>query len=225
MIENVFITGAHGDIGKSIREIFLLNGFNVISPSSLELDLSNASSIDNYFSKNNLRISILIYCAGINDPKSFNLVTETDVLKTMEVNTFSFFRLIQRVTPFMIEENRGYIAGISSLYSFLGRNGRIPYAMSKHAMNGLMKTLAIELGCYNILVNNISPGIVDTELTRKNNSQEKIRLFEQMIPLARLATPNDIAEIVYFLCSAKNRYITGQNIVVDGGFSIGGFQN
>lgn len=224
-MENVFITGANGDIGSSMKEVFLLKGYNVISPSSKELDLSDSSSIDNYFSTNNHRISILIYCAGINDPKSFDAVTEVDVLKTMEVNTFSFFKVVQKVAPFMIEQKRGYILGVSSIYSFLGRKGRIPYAMSKHAMNGLMKTLAIELGCYNILVNNVSPGFVDTKLTRKNNSQEKIQSFVRMIPLAKLATPKDIADIAYFLCSTQNRYITGQNIVVDGGLSIGGFQN
>ncbi len=88
----------------------------------------------------------------------------------------------------------------------------------------MIKTLAIDLGRLNIKVNAVSPGFVDTSLTRNNNSLAKIRSFKQKIPLGRLANTDDIAEVAYFMCSLENRYITGQQIIVDGGYTVGGFE-
>jgi len=96
--------------------------------------------------------------------------------------------------------------------------------MSKHALQGAVKTLAIEWAPLGVLVNAISPGYISTKMTYKNNSAETIARFIAGIPLGRLGTPEDIAEVASFLCSSNNRYLTGQDLVVDGGFSIGGFQ-
>jgi 3-oxoacyl-[acyl-carrier protein] reductase len=96
--------------------------------------------------------------------------------------------------------------------------------MSKHALNGAVKTLAIELASHGVLVNAISPGYIGTKMTYKNNSPETISKLVSGIPLGRLGYPEDIAEVASFLCSPKNRYLTGQDLVVDGGFSVGGFQ-
>lgn len=85
-------------------------------------------------------------------------------------------------------------------------------------MNGVTRTLAIELGEHGILVNAIAPGYVNTELTSQNNSPEQIRLISNNIPLQRLAEPEEIAELAVFLCSEKNSYMTGQVLVVDGGY-------
>ena len=114
---------------------------------------------------------------------------------------------------------------ISSIYGFPARNGRLPYVASKHALVGIAKTLAIELGPSNILVNAVSPGYVDTKMTSANNDAATIERFRAGIPLGRLAEPAEIADVVAFLCGGGNRYLTGQDIVVDGGYSIGGFQS
>jgi 3-oxoacyl-[acyl-carrier protein] reductase len=97
--------------------------------------------------------------------------------------------------------------------------------MSKHALIGAARTLAIEYGARNVMVNTVSPGYVDTKLTRQNNDAATIERFRLGIPLRRLAAPEDIAEVCSFLCSTRNRYLTGQDIVVDGGFTCGGYQN
>ena len=89
---------------------------------------------------------------------------------------------------------------------------------------GIIRTLAIELGPYNINVNALSPGFVDTIMTRKNNDDQTIQRIKNSIPMGRLADTEDIAKVAYFLCSDLNTYINGQNIIVDGGFSVGGFQ-
>ena len=87
-----------------------------------------------------------------------------------------------------------------------------------------MRTLALELGRHGIRVNLLSPGFVDTAMTRRNNDPAMIRKLCERVPLGRLARPADIAQAVYFLCSSEAGYIHGANLVVDGGYSIGGFQ-
>jgi 3-oxoacyl-[acyl-carrier protein] reductase len=83
----------------------------------------------------------------------------------------------------------------------------------------MTRTLAVELAPFNILVNALAPGYVNTELTRQNNTEEEIEAIRKTIPIQRLAQPEEIAEFVSYLCSEKNSYLTGQVIVLDGGFS------
>lgn len=221
-MKKVFITGGNGDIGSSIVKIFKNNGYEVISPSSKELDLRDSKLISEYFNYNN-DFDIFIHCAGINNPLLIEYLDFNNIKETMQVNTFSFYEILKKIIPYQ-KNNGGYILAISSLYGHISRAGRAAYTMSKHALIGLIKTASIELGQYNIKVNAISPGFVDTSLTRKNNADEKIKIMQENIPLNRLANPIDIANAAYFLCSEKNTYITGQDITVDGGFICGGFQ-
>ena len=91
--------------------------------------------------------------------------------------------------------------------------------MSKTALNGMTRAIAVELAPHNVLVNVVAPGYVLTDLTRQNNSEAEIEKISQTIPVKRLAAPEEIASIVAFLCSEQNTYLTGQTIVVDGGYS------
>lgn len=119
-----------------------------------------------------------------------------------------------------MQKNRfGRILNISSLWSIVSRVGRTSYAMSKAALNGMTRSLALELAPYNILVNAVAPGYVLTDLTRQNNSAVELDAIRKTIPLQRLAEPQEIANVVAFLCSEQNTYLTGQTIVVDGGFT------
>ncbi len=221
-MKRVFITGGNGDIGSSIVEIFKINGYEVVSPNSKELDLRDSKLIKEYFNHNN-NFDIFIHCAGINNPSIIEDLDFNNIKETMQINTFSFYEILKTLIPYQ-KINGGYILAISSLYGQISRAGRTAYAMSKHALIGLIKTAAIELGKYNIKVNALSPGFVDTNLTRKNNNDEKIKIINESIPLGSIAKPTDIANVSYFLCSEKNTYITGQDITVDGGFICGGFQ-
>ena len=95
--------------------------------------------------------------------------------------------------------------------------------MSKHALQGVMKNLALELSQYDIRVNSITPGFIDTKLTRNNLSKEDIVKLETRIPLKRLGNVKDISNMALYLCSEKASYLTGQDITIDGGFIAGGF--
>lgn len=227
-MNNVFLLGGSGDIGTAIKNKFLQKGFNIISPARNELNLEDIKSIDNYFLKHkpvDFNIDVIIDSAGWNLPKTVEDLTVEDINKAYNINFLSFFKIVQYFIPYFKQKQKGYILAISSLYGEFARGKRLTYVISKHALNGFIKTLAIELGPYNILINTLSPGFVDTKMTRKNNTLETIKSFESKIPLGRLALPEDIAGVCYFLCSEENKYINGQNIIVDGGYSIGGFQN
>lgn len=220
----VFLTGATGDIGSAIKKIFEDNNFEVIAPSRSELQLDDINSVDNYFKSNKAEFDVIIHSAGYNCPDLAENLPLSEVQKTIQINTLSLYQIIKHNIPYFKTQKNGYILGISSLYGSTAREGRSAYVMSKHALNGLIKTLAIELGSYNIKVNTLSPGFVDTKMTRKNNDEAKIKSFESKIPLGKLAKPEDIANTAYYLCSEGNSYISGQDIIVDGGFIAGGFQ-
>ena len=92
------------------------------------------------------------------------------------------------------------------------------YSAAKAGLNGLTRALALELAPYHIMVNAVAPGYINTELTKKNNTPEALERIAEEIPLGRLGEPSEIAECVAFLCSPKNSYMTGQVIVLDGGY-------
>ena len=108
---------------------------------------------------------------------------------------------------------------ISSIYALVTRERRVSYSSTKAALLGLTRAAAVELAQHGILVNAVCPGFVETALTRQNNTTEELAEIARSIPLGRLAHVEDIASVVAFLCSEENRYLTGQALVVDGGFT------
>jgi 3-oxoacyl-[acyl-carrier protein] reductase len=223
-MKTVFILGAYGEIGGAIVKKFTACNYNVIMPDERELNLESRDCIEAYFQGKSFNVDVIVNSAGINNPKPFLDISYEDIDKTMAINVINFHKVIQYLVPKMIDKRSGYILALSSIYGSFSRRGRLPYVMSKHALNGMVKTLAIELGEFNIKVNALSPGFVDTIMTRKNNDTATIKSFEERIPLGYLASPEDIANIAYFLCSPENNYITGQTLIADGGYTIGGFQ-
>lgn len=218
---NVFITGGYGGIGKDIVEEFEKYNNTVITPSSKELDLSNNESIVTYFSSfKNKKIDIFIHCAGINEPKSFLDLNKEDIDKTLMINVLSCIQIAQIFLPNMIANRFGRIVNISSLWSIKGRPGRTSYSLSKAALDAATRSLAVEYGEYNILINSVQPGFIDTPLTRKNMSAEDLARVIEKTPIKSLVKSKDISKIVYHLCSKDNNAITGQSIVVDGGYTV-----
>ena len=93
------------------------------------------------------------------------------------------------------------------------------YSIAKSGIKGLTTSTAVELAKYNVLVNAVAPGFVNTEMTYQNNTLEQINALTKNIPIKRIAEPEEIAKFVYFLASEQNSYIVGQTIFIDGGFS------
>lgn len=145
-------------------------------------------------------------------------ISELDFNVMVDSNLKGPLFLINKVSSRMKEKRFGRIVNISSIWGVRSKEFRTLYSMTKFGINGITKSLARELSEYNILVNSVSPGYVATEMTDKNVSPEEQLKIKQTIPLGRFAEPNEIAKLVSFLVSNDNSYITGQNIIIDGGF-------
>jgi NAD(P)-dependent dehydrogenase (short-subunit alcohol dehydrogenase family) len=217
----VLVLGGRGDIGSSIARRFAAAGHQVLAVGRAEFDLTDPESIDAWFDQPHPPIGVLVHSAGLNHPKLFMDLTDIEIKACFASNVEGFLHVARRTIPDLTAQ-QGRIVVLSSIFGFLSRVGRLPYAMSKHALIGIVKTLALELAADAVLVNAVSPGYIDTSLTRANNDDSTIARLTTSVPLQRLGEPGDIAEVVYFLGSAANRYITGQDVVADGGFSIDG---
>lgn len=217
-MKKALITGASGGIGKSIKDLFESHDIMVIAPTRQELNLNSNLSIKDYVSTIK-DIDILINCAGINELCSIEELTEEKLNETIQVNLISQTMLIKYISPMMKQKKYGRIVNFSSIWSDFSKEKRIMYTIAKAGVKGLTTASAVELSKYNILVNAVAPGFVNTEMTSKNNTPEQIKKIAESLPVKRLAEPKEIAEFIFFLASEKNTFITGQTIYIDGGFS------
>jgi len=217
----VLITGANGGIGSSISRLFDDNGYSIFELNREQCNLENLNEVEDFVQDFDFEtFDSIVMCAGINNPKT---LIETDLesfQKTMNVNVLSHKLILDKILPTMMKRNFGRVVGISSLYANKSRKGRWAYSSSKLVLETLIRYIAIEFASNNILSNSVVPGFVDTPLTRKNNSDDELLELVSKIPINRLANSNEVAELVFFLASNQNTYITGQSIAVDGGISI-----
>jgi NAD(P)-dependent dehydrogenase (short-subunit alcohol dehydrogenase family) len=223
-VRRVLILGGSGGLGAAMADVFRGHGDKVVATGRAQMDLADPAAIDRYFAANPAAFDVLVHSAGVNDPKDFVRLSDAEIARSLQVNVQGFLHVLRHVEPHL-RERRGRVLAISSIYGFLSRRGRLAYSVSKHGLVGAVKALAIELGPHGVVVNALSPGFIMTKLTTKNNSPEMIERIRGWIPVGRLGTPEEIAEVAWFLCSPANTYINGADIVVDGGFSIGGFQS
>lgn len=206
---NILVTGGTGGIGTSIVNIFKSRGHSVYAPTRLELDLTKDVKLSN------IEYDVVVNNAGINPLKP---VSEVSDIEVMQVNYFGPLQIVQQCLPYMKNNKYGRIVNIGSIWVDQTKKNRSAYSASKSALNALSKSITAEYAEYNVLANTVSPGFIGTDLTYKNNSKEELDKIISTIPAQRLGTPDEIAELVYFL-TVHNTYISGQNITIDGGFS------
>ena len=234
----VLITGATGGIGKSLMNQFLKSEAKVIATGKslnkkdfykkfkhkniidyFQVDFLNDVSSECFFKKvsNIKKIDVCINNSGINKINYIQNINNefNDILK---VNLESSFKLTKTTSMIMKKNKYGKIINISSIWGKKSREKRISYSISKFGLNGLTVSSSIELARHNIFINSVSPGFVNTDLTKKTLTKNEIRNLKKMIPLGRLARPEEIGPLVLFLSSKLNTYITGQIIYIDGGF-------
>ena len=217
----VLVTGGSRGIGAAIVVLYRQNGYIVEAPSRQEMDLSDSMSVQRFISaRQGSGYDIIINNAGCNHINDIDCVTDDDLREMMHVNLLSPTCLLRGFVPYMKEHHFGRIVNIGSIWGAITKAGRSIYSATKHGIHGTTMTLALELAPFGILVNTVAPGQTMTDLTRKNNSEDAIKRMEQDIPLGRLATPEEIAKVVFFLGNEGNTYITGQQILVDGGLTI-----
>lgn len=216
--KKVLVTGAARGIGAAIATVFQEHGYEVHCPKRNELDLSCFESIDFFVKSGGCDVDILINNAAENIVKPFETLESEEWLRMQAVNLTAPFLLSKAAVPFMVKQGWGRIVNIASCFSVVSKTGRAGYTATKSGLVGLTRAIAVEFADRGVLVNSVSPGFVATDLTRQNNTQVQIEALAQQLPIHRLATPSEIAELVFFIGSEKNTYLTGQNVVVDGGF-------
>ncbi|MEO8162361.1 MAG: SDR family oxidoreductase [Ilumatobacteraceae bacterium] len=232
--KKVFISGASRGIGRAIAEVFISEGATVFgTATSIESDLKavgvHESIIVDFSIRSEIercaqfvrqhRPDIVINNAGINNPSLFEEIDPDDFLQIQLVNVFAPMAICQAAIPGMREKGWGRIVNIASVFSKVSKEHRAPYSASKFALDGLTLSLAIEHSAAGILANCVSPGFIDTDMTRRILGDEGIQEMLKSVPIGRLAQPAEIAQLVLWLSSPENTFLTGQNIAIDGGFT------
>lgn len=186
---------------------------------AMKCDVSKKEEVDKMIAdtvKKFGKLDILVNNAGIYPFKPFEQIQESDWDKVISVNLKSVFLCSQRAVQEM--KQGGKIVNISSIASFVGFEGLAHYCASKGAINSMIRALALELASKKINVNAVAPGAIDTP--GASSSEEQAKQTISAIPWARMGTSEDIANAVVFLASEKADYITGQTIIVDGGWTL-----
>lgn len=165
-------------------------------------------------------ITVLVNNAGVRDLIPFFDLTVADWDKVLDINLTGPFLCAKALTPRMKELGHGVIVNMGSITSLMSRPDRTAYVASKSGLLGLTHSLAEDLGPHGIRVNAIAPGFITTPLQATASAHAANQNLEERIPLRRKGTPEDIADVVSFLCSDASRYITGTIIPVDGGRAI-----
>jgi NAD(P)-dependent dehydrogenase (short-subunit alcohol dehydrogenase family) len=235
------ITGGGSGIGRAIAAAFVREGANVViagrdqkklNSAATEIganclavvaDVSKREDVEKLVAATIAKfksVNILVNNAGVLLPGTAEQLSEEDFDQTFDVNVRGLWLLSRAVLPHMRSAGGGSIINIGSVLSMLGARNRVAYAASKGAVLAMTRAMALDHAAENIRVNCICPGIVETELVAKFNTDETVRRQRlAMHPVGRFGQPGDVAGLAVFLASDESRWITGTAQTVDGGYS------
>ena len=241
-MKTAFVTGGSRGIGKSIaldlgKKFHVVVGYSVSnekakevsdeilnnggSSSTVQINISESESVDKAFSsieKDHTSVDVLVNNAGITKDNIMPRMKEDEWLEVIQTNLTGSFYTSQRAIKLMMKNKWGRIVFISSVVGISGNQGQANYAASKAGLIGLSKSISKEMGSRNITSNVVAPGYIETDMTSFLDDQNKENIIEQL-SIKRIGKPEDISNIVSFLCSDESEYITGQVIPVDGGLT------
>ena len=234
----ILVTGANRGIGLNIIQRLSNDGYTVIGTSrpddganiiskeinsnggkGLKMDVTNQESINSAIKNIQDEYGTLfglVNNAGITNDNLLMRMTEEQWLSVIETNLTSIYRVTKSIVKDMMKAREGRIVNIGSIVGMMGNAGQSNYSASKSGLLGFTKSLAKELSSRNINVNSISPGFIDTDMT-KALSDDQIDNLSKNIPLGRIAESSEVSSVVSFLLSDDSSYITGENINVNGG--------
>ena len=234
----ILITGANRGIGHNILKKIATCGYTVIGTSrskdgadmitdaikdsngkGVVMDVTNQDSINtsvNQIKEDYGVIYGLVNNAGITNDNLLMRMSDEQWNSVIETNLTSLYRVTKSVVKDMMKARAGRIVNIGSIVGLMGNAGQSNYSATKSGLLGFTKSLARELSSRNINVNSVSPGFIDTDMT-KALSDDQIESLTKNIPLGRIASPDEVSSVVAFLLSNDSSYITGENINVNGG--------
>ena len=225
------ITGATRGIGKQIAITLAKQGYNIALNYRKEIekigvqilavkgDVANFEDCENFVKQVIERfgqIDVLVNNAGITKDMLLMRMKKEDFEQVIDTNLVGTFNVTKNVVPYMMKARSGRIINISSVVGISGNAGQTNYSASKAGIIGFTKSLAKEIASRNILVNAVAPGFIETNMTDVLKDDVKQEIAKN-IPLKRMGTTQDVANVVKFLASDDSSYITGQVINVDGG--------
>lgn len=236
------ITGGSRGIGEKIAERFAQAGYNLIinyvsnieNVEELEAKIKGNANIEILFIQSDVtsfescenmvneaikkfgHIDVLVNNAGITKDTLLMRMKEEDFDKVIEINLKGTFLITKSVIPYMLKKRDGKIINLASVVGVTGNAGQCNYSASKAGIIGFTKSIAKELASRNIRANAIAPGFIDTDMTSILSDEVKDSINVQ-IPMKRMGTTQEIANVAYFLGCEESSYITGQVINIDGG--------
>jgi len=229
----VLVTGGSRGIGLACAQRFAALGdcvavtYNSSAPPDdlfgVNCDVTSTDSVDAAFKSIEAEfgpVEVLVSNAGITKDGLLLRMSETDFSSVVDANLTAAYRVAKRATQGMLRARAGRIIFMSSVVALLGSAGQANYAASKAGLVGLARSLARELGSRSITVNVVAPGPVETDMTAALG-EKRLAELTAAVPLARMASPDEIAGVVAFLASADAAYITVAVIPVDGGLGMG----
>ena len=240
--KNAIVTGANRGIGKAVTEVFAQNGANIwacarkqssefeewlenlskeneVEITPVYFDLTSEEEITNGIKRiigAKQQIDVLVNNAGVSNAGLFAMTPIKSIKDVFDINFFAQLSIMQLVLRKMTRQKSGSIINICSVSGINNEKGRLAYGSSKCALAFATKTISKEVGQYGVRVNAVSPGFIDTDMWSTRDKD----LFDTILsetPVSRQGSPYEVANLVKFLASDESAYITGRNIVIDGG--------
>ena len=228
----VLITGGNRGIGLACARAFADLGDRVAVTSragpvdgvmSVPCDVSSASEVDEAFRAVETelgKVEVVVANAGITRDNLVLRMSDDDFSSVVDTNLSGAFRVVKRAVPAMVRARQGRIILMSSVVGMLGSAGQVNYAASKSGLIGMARSLARELGSRGITVNVVAPGFVETDMTAGLSEERRTEILG-VVPLGRMASPEEVAGVVTWLASPAAAYITGAVVPIDGGLGMG----
>lgn len=226
-MKKVLVTGATGSLGAAIVRYFAKEGYFVYihyrnqkdkaltlleeiqNGEIIQCDLTQKEEVKQAFES--LHVNVLVNNAGITKDKLFFFMEEEEWSDVMDANLNSLFYVTKQILPNMIKEKAGSIVNVSSISGLVGNGGQVNYSTTKGGIIAFTKALCVEIARYNIRVNAVAPGVIESEMI--HNVDKSIT---NIIPCKRLGKPEEVAEVVFFL-GDKATYVNGEVINISGG--------
>ena len=237
----VLITGGARGIGRKVAEVYAKNGYDVVinyvsdktdvegikkeiekrgvKCTLVKADVSKAEEVEKMVEQAIQefgKIDVLVNNAGITRDCLLMRMSEEDFDKVIEINLKGTYLVTKQVIKYMMKKRQGSIINLASVVGVVGNAGQCNYSASKAGIIGFTKSVAKELAARNIRANAVAPGFIETDMTNVLKDEIKENINEQ-IPLKRMGTAKEVANLIYFLGSDESAYITGQVINIDGG--------